>query len=169
MNSFQFKVIGTALLVAMITYIVMIANTDKTASTHPPIATDCPDYWRVKAPGVCYIPEKGGRNLGNLVGHDVYKYANGSGEPKYTMLSQYYSTTNEKTYTGTLHTVNGKPVQGYFTSDIPSGYDTQSPQKNWIDFNDAGWSQNGGAMCEHRRWARIHNIAWDGLNNSTAC
>jgi len=70
---------------------------------------------------------------------------------------------------GSAYTSPSRPIVGYYTQDIPAGYDEKNPQNNWIDFNDNGWARNGTRMCEIGRWARMHNIVWDGVSNANVC
>ncbi len=39
-----------------------------------------------------------------------------------------------------------------------------------VDFNDAGWSSNGGtALCNQKDWAIKYGISWDGVANYNGC
>lgn len=188
MRSFHKIVIGIAVLVAIIIYIVMISDYSVRDKTHPPVLTDCPDGWKAKDYGVCYLPnptvskitdetdptkqtlkiDNATNNLGNLVGHPIYKYSVGE-KMEYSMIEKYYSLPEFRNVDGITFTSPSNPVVGYYTNDIPAGYNEKAPQNNWIDFNDNGWARNGTRMCEIGRWARMHNIMWDGVSNANVC
>ena len=134
---------------------------------YPPVSTDCPDYWTVNADGTCNIPTNG-KNLGTLNGQEIYKYTLG-GKERYSYLSEYDPGSSTGTIKGTLYTNEQNKVLGYYKSEIPSGYNESTPQMNWVDFNDPGWSVNGTSECAISKWAKINNIAWDGLTNYNQC
>ena len=47
---------------------------------------------------------------------------------------------------------------------------TKGRNGNTINFNDAGWSSNGGtALCNQKDWAIKYGISWDGVSNYNGC
>lgn len=40
---------------------------------------------------------------------------------------------------------------------------------NVIDFEDAGWSANGSARCEQKKWAIEAGVVWDTVTNYNQC
>lgn len=129
----------------------------------PYVETDCPDNWKIHPDGSCIIPPPG-RNTGTMQGKPIYMYNIGN-KLEYTMLESIYNMTIQSEMKGELY----PDVLGYYSVDIPHGYDTDNPQINRVDFTDLGWDNYGSSLCEKRKWARIKNIAWDGVTNYNGC
>ncbi len=72
------------------------------------------------------------------------------------------------TYTSGKNT--GENISGTTTPKFTSGTDTKGRTNTTIDFNDAGWSSNGGTkLCNQKDWAIKYGISWDGVANYNGC
>lgn len=167
MNRFHITVIIVASIIFVITLLYFITQYGEMNKIYPPVATDCPDYWTVNKDGTCNIPTDG-NNLGTLNGQEIYTYIINNATV-YSYLPQYYSIVDKALLDGTLYKVNGNNVIGYYKSDIPAGYNPSLPQNNRIDFNDPSWALGGTSECGISKWAKIHNVAWDGMTNYNVC
>jgi hypothetical protein len=164
MNIFHQLTIGISvfIFIAVFTYCAVIFYRSK-STLFPPDMAPCPDNWKMNMDGTCKIPAPGkNANLGYLeqTGRKLYVYSNLSGDPKYSYLASYYDTNTEKKVAGKP---NPRLPLGYYTSDIPYGYDIQHPEKGSIDFTDMGWASYGDPYCAIKKWAKTQNIQWDGL------
>ena len=56
------------------------------------------------------------------------------------------------------------PNSDFKISDTP-GYNSA----NVIDFEHAGWSANGSARCEQKKWAIEAGVVWDTVTNYNQC
>jgi len=129
----------------------------------PPDMAPCPDNWEMNRDGTCKIPAPGlNSNLGYLenTGKPIYIYNNIKDRSNFSYLSDYYDTVEYEVETGKI---DAKLPMGYYTTDIPFGYDIENPQKGSINFNDPGWSTYGDPYCEIKKWAKTQNIQWDGM------
>lgn len=164
MNVFHLFTLSISILVfiGLFTYSAMTFYSGKN-TLFPPDMAPCPDGWKYQSDGTCKIPAPGkNSNLGYLeeTGVPIYVYQNISDEPNYSYLSTYYDPTNYMTYKGQK---NVHLPLGYFSGDIPYGYDTNHPEKGTINFSDPGWSSYGDPYCAIRNWAKTQNIQWDGM------
>jgi hypothetical protein len=129
----------------------------------PPDMAPCPDNWKMNPDGTCKIPTPHkNANLGYLAqtGVPIFEYTNLKNEKKYTFLASYYDVITDKIYAGKT---NPKLPLGYYTTDIPYGYDIDHPEEGSIDFTDKGWAYYGDPYCAIKQWAKTQNIQWDGL------
>lgn len=73
MDSFQIIVlaIATFILILILTIIGVMLTKYKNKVTYPPVATTCPDYWKVASDGIsCAIPDSTAVNAGTLYKSD---------------------------------------------------------------------------------------------------
>ena len=164
MKLFHIIIIVVAVAILIATTILMYAMFGSKSPLFPPIAANCPDYWSLDANGMCIIP-KDNSNMGNIAGHQIYKYEMINQKPTYSRLSKMYNTIKGIEEDGIPYNEN----LGYYTTDFPYGYDETNPQKNVVDFNHIDWDIYGSGACEKQKWANIHNIAWDGISNYNHC
>lgn len=55
-------------------------------------------------------------------------------------------------------------------TDIGTMPDVHGHNNGAINFNDAGWTSNGGtALCNQKDWALKYGISWDGVANYNGC
>lgn len=181
MRLFHILTIIISLSVFIGLFIYTFITFNKKNTSFSPDLTDCPDYWKVNEDGTCQIPKPGEMNLGNLDavmdekgttlsssrGRQIYKYKKFTDKSTtYSYLPSYYDPINPEL-------LYGKPAKdlplGYYQSDIPYGYDSDTPQRGVIDFNDGGWASFGDPYCEIKNWASMHNIQWDGIANYNKC
>lgn len=95
--------------------------------------------------------------------------------------SVYPPTTNECPDYWTANTVaktctytSGKNTgEGGLTPAFTSSGNTTNglnAGSNTVDFNNAGWSSNGGTkLCNQKDWAIKYGISWDGVANYNGC
>ena len=164
MKNFQLFTIVIAVLVfiGLFIYCAIGFYTGK-QTIFPPDMAPCPDNWKMNPDGTCKIPAPGmNSNLGYLAqtGRPIYVYNNLEGGPKYMYLEMYFDTATDTAYQGIRNT---KLPLGYYTKDIPNGYDVENPQKGSIDFTDSGWATYGDPYCAIKAWAKTQNIQWDGM------
>ena len=164
MNIFYFLTFFISILIflGLFAYSAYIFYSGK-QTLFPPDMAPCPDNWSMNADGTCQIPIPSSHaNLGYLAktGRPIYMYDNITDNPNYSYLPSYYDTATYTTYTGKL--VPNVPL-GYYTTDIPAGYDIENPQNGNIDFTDPGWSAYGDPYCAIKQWAQTQNIQWDGM------
>jgi hypothetical protein len=162
MESFQIITIAIASLVflGLFLYSAIIFYSGR-KTLFPPDMAPCPDGWSLNPDGTCKIPAPSPTaNLGHLAttGHKIYLYDNIP--DGYSYLPTYYDIVTDETYTGKT---DDKLPLGYYTADIPYGYDIDNPQKGVVDFADPGWSSYGDPYCAMKKWAKTQNIQWDGL------
>ena len=170
MDIFHIFTILIAILVflGLFIYSAVIFYTGKNR-LFPPDMAPCPDGWKLNPDGTCKIPVPGPKsNLGNLAntGHKIYIYDNIHDITNYSYLPKYYDIISDTTYNGR---VDPTLPLGYYTTDIPYGYDNENPQLGSVDFAHPGWASYGDPYCEMKKWAKTQNIQWDGLasyNNS---
>jgi hypothetical protein len=161
-------IIATVVFIGLFIYCAVTFYSGK-QTLFPPDMAPCPDNWKMNSDGTCKIPSPGmNTNLGYLAqtGRPIYVYNNIKTGPKYSYLASYYDIATDNTYQG-QH--NPKLPLGYYTQDIPNGYDVKNPQKGSIDFTDQGWASYGDPYCAIKSWAKTQNIQWDGMlsyNNS---
>lgn len=135
----------------------------------PPDMAPCPDNWKMNADGRCKIPAPGPKsNLGYLskVGRPIYVYSNIDDQPHYSYLPTYYDLDEHDIIKGKI---DPKLPLGYYTTDIPHGYDIETPQDGSVDFTDAGWAMSGDPYCSIKKWAQTQNIQWDGILSYNNC
>jgi hypothetical protein len=181
MRLFHILTIIVSLSVFFGLFIYTFITFHQNSKSFPPDLTDCPDYWKVNSDGTCQIPKPGEMNLGNLDavkdadgkivsssrGKQIYRYKSfTNGSTTYSYLPSYYDPISPALLTGKPAT--DLPL-GYYNTDIPYGYDSESPERGVIDFNDGGWASFGDPYCEIKRWASTHNIQWDGIANYNKC
>lgn len=155
-------VISVIVLFVLFVYSAIVFYNGK-KTLFPPDISPCPDNWKLDDNGKCKIPSpKLNSNLGYLekTGVPIYIYKNINDKSKYSFLSSYYDIETDETYDGE---VDPNLPLGYYSKDIPYGYDNESPEKGHIDFTDPGWGSYGDPYCEIKKWAKIQNIQWDGL------
>lgn len=95
--------------------------------------------------------------------------------------SVYPPTTNECPDYWTANTVAGVTTctytagkntgEGGATPTFTSGtHTTKGLSGTTVDFNNVGWSSNGGtALCNQKDWAIKYGISWDGVSNYNGC
>lgn len=167
MNIFHIMTIVIASVIFISLFIYTAVNYYSSRNkAFPPNIARCPDYWKTDANGTCKIPAVGSLNLGNLASKTkaVYKYDNIDKIPNYSYLPQYYDVATGKKYQG-----KKTPYVGYFISDIPHGYNPDKPVNATVDFKHMGWASFGDPQCEIKKWAKIQNVQWDGLNSYNRC
>ena len=170
METFQLFtiLIATLVFIGLFIYSAIVFYSGKN-TLFPPDMAPCPDGWKLNKDGTCKIPIPGlTSNLGNLAntGHQIYIYDNIKRKSNYSYLPEYYDIATDKKYNGRIDP--NLPL-GYYTKDIPAGYDVENPQLGSVNFADPGWSSYGDPYCEMKKWAKTQNIQWDGLlsyNNS---
>jgi hypothetical protein len=94
MDSFNYYVLGTALLILILalTYmgILMMYYKKKTNTSFPPMVATCPDYWNYNpTSNTCTVPGVGSKNTGKyykttpngFIGNKNYPVTNGSFDP----------------------------------------------------------------------------------------
>lgn len=160
---FYIVISGVAAVVFLCAFTLVILQYSSRDKTFPPVLTSCPDYWKLNLDQTCEIPIDG-KNTGNMRGHQIYEYSFGDIK-QYSLMSSMYDPVSKRMYTGTPYNAR----KGYYADSIPYGYDNKNPQKGRIDFFDLGWASTGSSVCEKRKWARSHNIAWDGITNYSHC
>jgi hypothetical protein len=64
MDSFHYSVLGIALVMLIIMFIIVgvMLSRNKVSIIYPPYANDCPNYWSMNSEGKCVLTE-GGINL----------------------------------------------------------------------------------------------------------
>lgn len=160
--------IATLVFIGLFIYSAVVFYSGK-RKLFPPDMAPCPDGWELNEDGTCKIPTPGPKsNLGNLAntGHPIYVYDNIKNQANYSYLPTYYDIDAGRTYTGRIRP--DLPL-GYYTKDIPFGYDNDNPELGSVNFADPGWASYGDPYCAMKKWAKTQNIQWDGLlsyNNS---
>ena len=155
-------IIATIVFVGLFTYSAIVYYSGR-KHLFPPDMAPCPDGWDLNRDGTCQIPAPGqNANLGYLAqtGKQIYTYNNIKNRPNFSYLPSYFDTESYDTKSGQP---NPKLPLGYYTKDIPFGYDIENPQKGSINFTDPGWATYGDPYCEIKRWAQTQNIQWDGM------
>ncbi len=122
MDSFQITVIAIAVvvLIVILTVIGVMITKSKNKVVYPPVASTCPDYWKVADDGVsCTIPTKSENNVGNIYSGDTL-LLNSTNTPGYSSngvsstidftnagwsSSSKSSTCSQKDWTGTYNIV----------------------------------------------------------------
>ena len=108
MDSFQITVLAIAAIVLIIILSIVGITLGKLKNkiVYPPIANQCPDYWRVAADNVsCQIPLKGNLNAGNIY--------NSSGSVSFTNTNTvpgYYDASNIINFTDPGWMLNNSSV-----------------------------------------------------------
>lgn len=161
MNKFHILTIVIASIILIILLIYAAIQSARQQTLYPPIIPNCPDLWTVDNSGNCIIPSDSKSNIGTLSGKPLYKYdttfVNSTMTNGYSFLPQI--TFNGTTYEGTP---TGK--DGYFSYDIPYGFDPANPRV--INFNDPTWGSQGDPNCAIQLWSKQKNITWNGLTNT---
>jgi len=166
MNKFNLftLIISSTIFIVLFTYSAVIFYTSK-KDLFPPDMAPCPDNWRINPNGTCKIPPPNkNANLGYLaeIGVPIYMYKNIGKTPKYSYLDNYYDPIVNKNYDGKI---DPKISLGYYTKDIPYGYNTETPEIGEIDFTHSGWASYGDPYCAIKKWSKIQNIQWDGMSS----
>ena len=164
MKVFQFFtiLISTVIFIGLFIYCAVTYYSGK-STLFPPDMAPCPDNWKLNPNGTCKIPAPNlNANLGYLAqrGRPIYVYNNIKHVSKYSYLPTYYDPSTDTTYNGQKDPT--LPL-GYYSEDIPYGYDITNPQAGSIDFTDMGWSSYGDPYCAIKKWAKTQNIQWDGM------
>lgn len=164
MNTFNFLTlfISTLIFIGLFAYSAYIFYSGR-RTLFPHDMAPCPDNWKMNSDGTCKIPAPSSHaNLGYLekTGQKIYVYENIEDESNYSYLPEYYDTASYTTYKGK---VDPNLPLGYYTNDIPAGYDIGNPQKGVVDFHDPGWASHGDPYCAIKKWAQTQNIQWDGM------
>lgn len=143
MESFYWIVLVAAIitLIGALTYVgILMTYYTKKDAVYPPVASSCPDFWKVSDsnPAKCNIPNvrvAGILNTGSI-----------------------YSRTVDS---------DGKPVFSLqLTSANTPGLDATN---NAIDFSDVKWGVGSGAICAKHAWANQNGLIWDGVSNYNSC
>lgn len=164
MKTFHILTLIIAILIFSILLIYSAVKMSQQKSIYPPIITNCPDLWTVDDSGNCEIPSDPALNIGTLTGKPLFLYdqfrdtdMNG-----YSFLPQVMH--GNTAYNGTPQkTSDNKTVMGYFSYDIPYGFDPAKPTK--INFNDPLWGSQGDPNCAIKLWAGQKEIQWDGIKS----
>ena len=157
-------IISVSVFIGLFIFTAMTFYNNNTNTSYPPDLTSCPDYWQLRPDGTCKLPKLNEPNLGALKnkGHPIYEYRINE-KTLYSSLPKFYDSKN--IYKGS----DKKKLTGYYNSDIPYGYDENTPQKDWINFNDHGWASFGDPYCTIQKWANVNNIQWDGMASYNKC
>jgi len=166
MKTFHVLTIIIASIILTILLIYAAIQSARQHTIYPPIISNCPDLWTVDDSGNCIIPSNPNSNVGNLSGKPLYKYEGANSNFTKSTMTYGYSFLpqiiyNNTTYNGNPVMKNGEPILGYFSYDIPHGFDPRNPTV--INFNDPGWGSHGDPNCSIIKWAKQHNITWNGL------
>jgi hypothetical protein len=164
METFQLFtiLIASMVFIGLFIYSAVIFYSGKN-KIFPPDMAPCPDGWKLNKDGTCKIPTPGPTaNLGNLenTGHQIFIYDNIKDQANYSYLPTYYDIITDETYKGRIDP--NLPL-GYYTKDIPAGYDVENPQLGVVNFADPGWASYGDPYCAMKKWAKTQNIQWDGI------
>ena len=165
MTIFHILTLVIAILIFSILFIYTAVQMSKQKTLYAPIIPNCPDLWTLDSSGNCNIPQDSSSNIGTLTSKPLYYYDNGNSDFTKSTMTHGYSflpqiNVNDISYNGTLQDKNG-----YFSYDIPYGFDQANPTK--INFNDPGWGSQGDPNCAMQLWSKQHGITWDGINAYT--
>ena len=155
-------IISTLIFIGLFAYSAYVFYSGKN-TMFPPDMAPCPDNWKMDNDGKCKIPAPGqNTNVGYLAqtGVPVYVYKNIGETARYSYLKSYYDAIDDTHYKGEI---DPNLSLGYYTKDIPYGYDVDYPEKGAIDFTHPGWASLGDPYCAIKKWAKIQNIQWDGM------
>lgn len=161
MTIFHILTLSIAILIFSILLIYTGVEMSKQKSIYPPIIPNCPDLWTLDNSGNCIIPQDPKSNIGTLTSKPLYLYNNSNANFTSSTMTYGYSflpqlKVGDNTYSGNI---TGK---GYFSNDIPYGFDPANPTK--INFNDPKWGSQGDPNCAMQLWAKQNGITWDGIN-----
>ena len=162
MTLFHILTLVIAILIFSILLIYTGVQMFKQKTMYPPIIPNCPDLWSIDSSGNCIIPQDPTSNIGTLKNKPLYLYNTpGANFTKSTMTYGYsflpQIKVGQTTYTGTL-----QDKKGYFSNDIPYGFNPANPTV--INFNDPGWGSQGDPNCAMKLWSKQNGITWDGIN-----
>ena len=166
MDIFHILTLTIAIIIFSILFIYTAVQMSKQKTLYAPIISNCPDLWVPDSSGNCIIPQDSKSNIGTLTSKPLYLYNGKENENNdFTSSSMTYGYSflpqihlNGITYKGTDINQNG-----YFSYDIPYGFDQAYPTK--INFNDPMWGSKGDPNCAIKLWAAQNNITWDGISN----
>ena len=141
MDSFKLTVLGIALFLLLIIFIVVgvLMKYNNTSSIFPPNASHCPNYWMETAEGTCIIPVQTPSTIPGVNSIDPINVGSGVS-----------ATSSSK---------NSKGVPNYLTDGTTLGYNSTSGA---IDFSNY-------KTCDKMNWSNKYGILWDGINNINTC
>jgi len=161
MTIFHILTLVIAILIFSILLIYTGVQMSKQKTLYAPIIPNCPDLWSLDESGNCIIPQDPKSNIGTLTNKPLYLYDKSDANFTKSTMTYGYSFLPQINVDGKLYTGSQKGT-GYFSNDIPYGFDPANPTK--INFNDPGWGSQGDPNCAMQIWAKQNGITWDGIN-----